>query len=62
VLSVYLFATILGGGLLLFFFDPVSGQNDVYRRLEDYNSGIMAKEAAKRRDELADWLTGQPHS
>ena len=38
-------------------FDPVSVQNDVYRRLEASNAKKAAGEAAKRRDELADWLT-----
>jgi hypothetical protein len=38
-------------------FDPVSVQNDVYRRLEANQAKKAAGEAAKRRDEIADWLT-----
>jgi hypothetical protein len=38
-------------------FDPVSVQNDVYRRMEANKNKREAAEAAKRRDEIADWIT-----
>jgi len=38
-------------------FDPVGVQNDVYRRIEAQNSRKKATEAARQRDEMADWLT-----
>jgi len=37
-------------------FDPVSVQNDIYRRIEARNSRKAQAEAGKRRDEIADWL------
>jgi hypothetical protein len=39
----------------------VSVQNDVYRRMEANNAKKAAGEAAKRRDEIADWLTQYHH-
>jgi CRP-like cAMP-binding protein len=38
-------------------FDPVGVQNDVYRRIEMQNNKKAAAEAARKRDEMADWLT-----
>ena len=35
----------------------MSVQNDVYRRLEANKAKRDAAEAAKRRDEIADWIT-----
>ena len=37
-------------------FDPVGVQNDVYRRLEANKTKRDQAEAAKRRDEIADWI------
>lgn len=37
-------------------FDPVSVQNDIYRRMEAMNAKKGQAEAAKRRDELADFI------
>jgi hypothetical protein len=38
-------------------FDPVGVQNDVYRRIEAQNNKKRAAEDARKRDEMADWLT-----
>jgi hypothetical protein len=38
-------------------FDPVSVQNDVYRRIEAFNNRKGQAEAARRREEIADWLS-----
>ncbi len=38
-------------------FDPVSVQNDVYRRIEAFNTKKAQAESLRRRDEIADWLT-----
>jgi len=37
-------------------FDPVGVQNDIYRRMEMMNARKAQAEAAKKRDELADWV------
>jgi hypothetical protein len=37
-------------------FDPVSVQHDVYRRLEEIKHRNRARQAAQRREELADWV------
>jgi hypothetical protein len=37
-------------------FDPVSVQNDIYRRMEAMNAKKGQAEAARRRDELADFI------
>lgn len=36
--------------------DPVGVQNDIHRRMEAYKVRKIQREAAKRRDEIADWL------
>lgn len=38
-------------------FDPVAVQNDVYRRMEAQKNKQAAAEDARKRDEMADWLT-----
>lgn len=38
-------------------FDPVGVQNDVYRRIEMQNNKKAAGDAARKRDEMEDWLT-----
>jgi hypothetical protein len=37
-------------------FDPVGVQNDVYRRIEAMNAKKAQGEAAKKREEMADWI------
>jgi hypothetical protein len=37
-------------------FDPVGVQNDIYRRMEARNARNAQAEAAKKRDEIAEWL------
>lgn len=37
-------------------FDPVGVQNDIYRRMEARNARNAQAEAAKKRDEIVDWL------
>jgi hypothetical protein len=37
-------------------FDPVSVQNDVYRRIEAFKASQGQAEAARKRDEIAEWL------
>jgi len=37
-------------------FDPVGVQNDIYRRMEARNARTAQAEAAKKRDEIAEWL------
>jgi len=37
-------------------YDPVGVQNDIYRRMEARNARNAQVEAAKKRDEIADWL------
>jgi hypothetical protein len=38
-------------------FDPVAVQNDVYRRIEAQKNKKESAEEARKRDEMADWLT-----
>jgi membrane protein YdbS with pleckstrin-like domain len=37
-------------------FDPVGVQNDIYRRMEAMNARKAQAEAARRREEMADWV------
>jgi len=37
-------------------YDPVGVQNDIYRRMEARNARNAQAEAAKKRDEIVDWL------
>jgi len=37
-------------------FDPVGVQNDIYRRIEAMNAKKAQGEAAKKREEMADWI------
>lgn len=37
-------------------FDPLSVQNDIYRRIEAFNARKTQAEAAKRNEEIAEWI------